>query len=137
MLHLVHLLERRIGTDRASAIVLRLLLAFALLLMLGLGLLLSGRAAAQEAVKIGGSAIATRLLEHLDAGEFADAEAMFSAQMAAAVPAKDMAAIRPAALNSALRRFNFISNILLLLSCAGSTPLLTGKDWHELHIKST
>ena len=45
MLHLIHLLERRYGTQGASRVAMRLLLASALLLMLGLGLLLSGRGA--------------------------------------------------------------------------------------------
>jgi poly(3-hydroxybutyrate) depolymerase len=93
MLHLIHLLERRYGTQRASAIAMRLLLASALLLMLGLGLLLSGRVAAQDTAGIDGSAIATRLLDHLDAGEYAQAEAMFSAEMAAAVPADKLKAV--------------------------------------------
>ena len=86
MLHIVHMIERRFGVERASHIVIRLLLASALLLMLGLGLLLSGRVVAQEA-PIDGAAIATRALDHLDAGEYAQVEALFSADMAKAVPA--------------------------------------------------
>jgi poly(3-hydroxybutyrate) depolymerase len=93
MLHLIHLLERRYGTQRGSGIAMRLLLASALLLMLGLGLLLSGRVAAQDAAAVDGSAIATRLLDHLDAGEYAQAEAMFSPEMAAAVPADKLKAV--------------------------------------------
>lgn len=93
MLHLIHLLERRFGTQRASHIGMRLLLASTLLLMLGLGLLLSGRVAAQDAVGVDGSAIATRMLDHLDAGEYAQAEAMFSPEMAAAVPADKLKAV--------------------------------------------
>lgn len=87
MLHMIHLLERRHGNHRAHRIAMRLLLASMLLLMLGLGLLLPGRAAAQDATPVDGAAIATRLLDHLDAGRYADAEAMFSPEMAAAVPA--------------------------------------------------
>ena len=87
MLHMIHLLERRHGNHRAHRIAMRLLLASMLLLMLGLGLLLPGRAAAQDAMPVDGAAIATRLLDHLDAGRYADAEAMFSPEMAAAVPA--------------------------------------------------
>ena len=93
MLHLIHLLERRFGTQRTSHIAMRLLLASALLLMLGLGLLLSGRVAAQDAAGVDASAIATRMLDHLDAGEYARAEAMFSPEMAAAVPADKLKAV--------------------------------------------
>ncbi len=92
MLHLIHLLERRFGAQRASHIGMRLLLASALLLMLGLGLLLSGRAAAQAA-PVDGAGIATRLLDHLDAGRYADAEAMFGPEMAKAVPADKLKAV--------------------------------------------
>lgn len=92
MLHLIHLLERRFGKQRATHIGMRLLLASALLLMVGLGLLLSGRVAAQDA-PVDGAGIATRLLEHLDAGRYADAEAMFTAEMAKAVPAGKLQAV--------------------------------------------
>ena len=92
MLHLIHLLERRFGTQRTSHIGMRLLLASALLLMLGLGLLLSGRVAAQDA-SIDGAGIASRLLDHLDAGRYAEAEAMFGADMAKAVPADKLKAV--------------------------------------------
>jgi len=60
MLHLVRLLERRFGAQRASHLVARLLLASVLLLSLGLGLLLSGRVAAQDAADVDGAGIATR-----------------------------------------------------------------------------
>jgi dienelactone hydrolase len=93
MLHLIHLLERRYGAERASRIGLRLLVASALLLMLGVGLLLSGRVAAQDAPRVDGGTVATRLLDHLDAGRYADAEAMFTAEMAAAVPADKLKAV--------------------------------------------
>jgi hypothetical protein len=92
VLHLIHLLERRFGAQRASHLGMRLLLASALLLMLGLGLLLSGRAAAQQ-TPVDGAGIATRLLDHLDAGRYADAEAMFGADMAKAVPADKLKAV--------------------------------------------
>ena len=92
MLHLVHLLERRLGSARASSILLRLLLASTLLLMLGLGLLLSGRVAAQEPRPDAG-AVAFELLDHMDAGRYAEAEAMFSADMAKAVPAAKLGAV--------------------------------------------
>ncbi|QIL21700.1 alpha/beta fold hydrolase [Thermomonas sp. HDW16] len=57
-----------------------------------MGLLLSGRVAAQDA-SIDGARIATRLLDHLDAGEYAQAEAMFGAEMAKAVPADKLKAV--------------------------------------------
>jgi len=93
MLHIIHMLERRYGAERASRIGLRLVLAFALLLMLGVGLLLSGRVAAQDAPRVDGGDVALRLLDHLDAGRYADAEAMFTAEMAAAVPADKLKAV--------------------------------------------
>ena len=93
MLHIIHMIERRHGRARASSIVLRLLLASALLLALGLGLLLSGRAMGQEAATPDPVATATRLLDRLDAGAFTDAEAMFSPEMAAAVPADKLKAV--------------------------------------------
>lgn len=93
MLHIIHMIERRHGRARASSIVLRLLLGSALLLALGLGLLLSGRAMAQDAATPDPVATATRLLDRLDAGAFTDAEAMFSPEMAAAVPADKLKAV--------------------------------------------
>lgn len=92
MLHLIHMIERRFGTQRASHIAIRLLLASALLLMLGLGLLLSGRVAAQQA-PVDGTAIATRALDHLDAGDYAQLEAMLGPDMAKAVPADKLKAV--------------------------------------------
>jgi uncharacterized protein len=88
MLHLVPLLERRAGSRTVE----RLLSASALLLMLGLGLLLSGRVAAQVNA-VDGPALATRLLDHLDAGRYAQAEALFDADMAKAVPAATLEAV--------------------------------------------
>ena len=93
MLHLIHLLERRFGAQRTSHIAMRLLLASALLLMLGLGLLLSGRVAAQDTTPVDGTTVATQLLDHLDAGEYAQAEAMFAVEMAKAVPADKLKAV--------------------------------------------
>ena len=92
MLHIVHMIERRFGAPRAASIMPRLLLASALLLMLGLGLLLSGRVAAQDA-PVDGAALATRALDHLDAGEYAQLEAMFGTDMAKAVPADKLKAV--------------------------------------------
>ena len=93
MLHIVHLIERRHGHARGASIALRLVLASALLLALGLGLLLSGRALAQDAAASDPAGTAIRLLDRLDAGAYAEAEAMFSPEMAAAVPAAKLQAV--------------------------------------------
>ncbi len=97
MLHIVHMIERRYdgqgpGTAR---IVTRLVLASLLVLLLGAGLLLSGTSRAQDAPApaTSSSALAIRLLDHLDAGGYAQAEAMFNAQMAQAVPADKLQAV--------------------------------------------
>lgn len=107
MLHLIHLFEQRFGARRASHIAMRLLLASSLLLTLGLGLMLSGRAAAQVAAGVDGVAIAKQLLDRLDAGEYAQAEAMFGADMAKAVPADKLKAVwesLPAQVGAARKR---------------------------------
>ena len=64
-------------------------------LLLGAGILLSTCAYAQDASSAEGKAalLATQLLDHLDAAEYAQAEAMFSAEMAKAVPADKMEAV--------------------------------------------
>lgn len=90
MLHLVHLIGHRYGPQRGAPIAARLALASLLLLALGLGLLLSGRAAAQAADPV---AVATSALDHMDAGDYAQAEALFDAKMAAAVPADKLKAV--------------------------------------------
>ena len=74
MLHIVHMIERRFGPARGARIAMRLLLASVLPLALGAGLLASGRAAAQATDP---AALAARALDHLDAGEYAQVEAMF------------------------------------------------------------
>ena len=90
MLHIVHMIERRFGPARGARIAMRLLLASVLLLALGAGLLASGRAAAQATDP---AALAARALDHLDAGEYAQVEAMFGADMAQAVPADKLKAV--------------------------------------------
>lgn len=91
MLHVAHLVERRFGAHRGPRYVARLLLASLLLLALGFGLLPSGRAAAQQTAAP--AALATRLLDRLDAGSYDEAEAMFGADMAKAVPAEKLKAV--------------------------------------------
>lgn len=92
MLHIAHLVERRFGAARGSRIVARLLLASLFLLALGLGMALLSTARAQETAP-DASALANALLDHLDAGEYAQAEAMFSAEMASAVPVEKLKAV--------------------------------------------
>ncbi len=91
MRHVAHLVERRFGTQRGTRYVARLLLASLLLLAMGFVLLLSGHAAAQQADAP--AALAARLLDHLDAGRYAEAESMFNANMAKAVPADKLKAV--------------------------------------------
>lgn len=102
MLHIVHMIEHRYGQDPGTArIVTRLLLASLLALLLGAGFLLSNTAHAQDAPsqpsssspEYRASALAIQLLDRLDAGEYAQAEAMFNATMAQAVPAEKLKAI--------------------------------------------
>jgi hypothetical protein len=90
MLHLVHMIERRYGPARGRQWVVRIAIASLLLLALGAGLAMSLPARAQA---IDGKAIATRALDHMDAGEYAQAEAMFNADMAKAVPADKLKAV--------------------------------------------
>ena len=90
MLHIVHMLERRYGPARGRQLVIRIAIASLLLLALGAGLAMSLPARAQA---VDGKAIATRALDHLDAGEYAQVEAMFSADMAKAVPADKLKAV--------------------------------------------
>ena len=96
MLHIVHLIERRYGQGPGSKrVILRLLLASLLVLLLGAGLLLSATSRAQDAPSpaADASALAVQLLDHLDAGQYAQGEAMFNAQMAQAVPADKLKAV--------------------------------------------
>ena len=100
MLHIVHMIERRYGQKPGAArIVARLLAASLLALLLGAGFLLSNTTRAQDAASLTtsaettASALAIQMLDHLDAGEFVQAEAMFNATMAQAVPADKLQAV--------------------------------------------
>ena len=84
MLHIVHMIERRYGPARGRQLVGRIAIASLLLLALGAGLAMSLPARAQA---VDGKAIAIRALDHMDAGEYAQVEAMFDATMKQAVPA--------------------------------------------------
>ena len=90
MLHIVHMIERRYGTARGRQLVGRIAIASLLLLALGAGLAMSLPARAQA---VDGKAIAIRALDHMDAGEYAQVEAMFDADMAKAVPADKLKAV--------------------------------------------
>lgn len=95
MLHIAYLIHRRIAPrpdGRRTAA--RMLLAALLLLGFGIGVvvLLSTSAHAQ-AQSVDGAGIARRLLDHLDAGRYVDAEAMFTTDMAKAVPADKLKAV--------------------------------------------
>ncbi len=100
MLHIVDLIERRygagpLGTRIVTRPLLASLLASLLVLLLGAGLLLSGTSRAQDAPSLDAAAgaLAVKMLDHLDAGQYAQAEAMFNAQMAQAVPADQLKAV--------------------------------------------
>ncbi|MEF9978677.1 MAG: alpha/beta fold hydrolase [Thermomonas sp.] len=90
MLHIVHMIERRYGPARGRQLVVRIAIASLLLLALGAGLAMSLPARAQA---VDGKALATRALDHMDAGEYAQVEAMFGADMAKAVPADKLKAV--------------------------------------------
>lgn len=75
----------------------RLILATLLMLVFGAGLFLSAPTRAQGAPPSTADAnaitLATQLLDHLDAGEYGQAEAMFNPTMAEAVPADKLKAV--------------------------------------------
>ena len=96
MLHIVHLIERRLGQGPGAAhIITRLMLTSFAVLLLGAGLLLSSTTRAQGAPSGAADAntLAIQLLDHLDAGEYAQAETMFNTPMAQAVPAEKLKAV--------------------------------------------
>ena len=100
MLHNHHIIERRYGqTPGAARTLARSLLTSLLALLLGAGFLLSNTTHAQGApsppssTENKASALAVQLLNHLSAGEYAQAEAMFNTAMAQAVPADKLQAV--------------------------------------------
>ena len=88
MLHIVHALQRRNPRAPVARV---LAILFLSLLVLGMWLALSGQAKAQQGGY--GATMAQRLLDHLDAGEYAKAEALFGSEMAKAVPADKLKAV--------------------------------------------
>ncbi len=94
MLHIVHMTEHRLGSRMASVLSRLMLPSFAVLL-LGTGLLLSNTAGAQgtPSPETKASTLASQLLDHLDAGEYSQAEAMLNTQMAQSVPADKLQAV--------------------------------------------
>ena len=96
MIHIINSIERRFGKGPGPRrIATRLSLSSLMALLLGLGVLLTGVARAQDAPAAGADAIAvaTQLLDHMDAAEYAQAEAMFTPEMAQAVPADKLKAV--------------------------------------------
>jgi uncharacterized protein len=97
MIHIIRMIERRRGLRPGEGrLALRAALLSALLLSIGLGLALAGRAQAQDATSASEQAFdpireALALLDSMDAGEFAAIHARFDAKMAAAVSAEQMA----------------------------------------------
>lgn len=93
MIHVIHLIERRLGRrPGAGRVAARLATLSALLLLLGIGALLSSRAHAQDDTQDFDPAREARtMLDALDAGDFAAVHARFDATMSAAVSAEQLA----------------------------------------------
>lgn len=93
MIHVIHQIERRLGRrpgERRVAV--RLAMASALLLLLGIGALLSSRANAQDGAQdFEPVREAQALLDALDAGDFAAVHARFDTTMASAISAEQLA----------------------------------------------
>lgn len=93
MIHVIHLIERRLGRrPGAGRVAARLATLSALLLLLGIGALLSSRAHAQDDTQdFDPAREAQTMLDALDAGDFAAVHARFDATMSAAVSAEQLA----------------------------------------------
>lgn len=95
MSHAVSLIHPRHGQGTSlGRITFRLMLASMATVLLGVGMLMPGITRAQDATPpapdIKASMLAIQLLDHLDAGQYAQAEAMFNATVAQAVPAEKL-----------------------------------------------
>ena len=96
MLHISTVIQRRHGQSPGTASrINNMLLASLATLVFAAVLLLSGNARAQDTLphESKESALASQLLDHLDAGEYVQAETMFNTQMAQAVPADKLKAV--------------------------------------------
>ena len=97
MIHVIRQIERRLGRRPGEGrIAARAALLSALLLLLGVGALLSSRANAQESTQenvqdFDPAREAKTMLDTLDAGDFAAVHARFDATMAAAISAEQLA----------------------------------------------
>jgi uncharacterized protein len=92
MIHVIRQIERRLGRKPGEGrIVARAALLSAMLLLLGIGALLSSRANAQDVTQdFDPAREAQTMLDALDAGDFAAVHARFDATMAAAVSAEQL-----------------------------------------------
>lgn len=92
MIHVIRQIERRLGRKQGEArIAVRAALLSAMLPLLGIGVLLSSRAQAQQVTQDFDPARETMiLLDALDAGDFAAVHARFDTAMAAAVSAQQL-----------------------------------------------
>lgn len=94
MIHMIHRIERRLdhrqGKSRSVA---RTMLLSALLMLFGLGVVLSTRAHAEETAAFDAAKEANAILDAMDAGDFAGVHARFNATMAAAVGAEQLAQV--------------------------------------------
>ncbi len=93
MIHVIHQIERRLGRRPGERrVVARLAALSALLLLLGIGTLLSSRAHAQAGAQdFDPAREAQTMLDAVDAGDFAAVHARFDAAMSAAVSAEQLA----------------------------------------------
>jgi hypothetical protein len=93
MIHVIRQIERRLGRKPGEGrIAARAALLSAMLLLLGIGALLSSRANAQDVTQdFDPAREAQALLDKLDAGDFAAVHARFASAMSAAVSAEQLA----------------------------------------------
>lgn len=90
MIHVIRLIEHRLGKRPDNRITARALWMSALLLLLGIGALLSPRAQAED---FDAAREANEVLDAMDSGDFAAVHARFDATMAAAASAEQLAQV--------------------------------------------
>ncbi len=94
MIHIIHRIDRRhVHCSVENRGVTRTTLLCALFLLVGLGVLLSTRAQAQDTAAFDAAKEANAVLDAMDAGDFAGVHARFNATMAAAVGAEQLAQV--------------------------------------------